>query len=361
MNLRDLLLAVESSNMLSSEEKQKFQMIFKSVVPERSWPLLRDEWLAAKMARGGKNAAKTRRNNKNYLRFFETFWLKKYGTEPDLNSIDYRMAINYLSWLKEQHKSTGELYDINYLYRVYISLLSFLKYAEVPGVERMKSLIPKKVQKNLKIYDSEEIRIIFNMYGKAPFEEFMKRINMHLRIVTGARSVEIDNLKWKDIDWKESGLNVVLKGGREGWKYVPRAIMEELGEYRALHEELMTFRDSQGLKTTDRLFFIVRHDGEIRTPSESYFASMLKKRISDWNLTHSMKIPYKGTHAIRKHFLNVVKDSGADFSIAATLADHKNVQTTKEFYLLVSKKDKKEYYEKYALEELEELMEGAHD
>ena len=358
MRLDDLLMAIQSSDQLSPDEKEKFLRIFKSVVPERSWSMVRDEWFDAKMARGGRNAAKTRRNNRNYIRFFERFWKEKYGTEPDLNSIDYSTAISFISWMKERRKRSGGLYDINYIYRVYISLLSFLKYADVPGVERMKDLTPRKVTKNLKIYDSEEIEAIFNMYKKAPFEEFMKRINMHLRIVTGARSVEIDNLRWKDIDWKDSGLQVVLKGGREGWKYVPEAIMEELEEYMVRHDELMRFRASQGLEATDRLFFIVKHNGRISVPSESYFASMLKRKISEWNETHSKQIPYKGTHAIRKHFLNVVKDAGADFTVAATLADHKNVQTTKDFYLLVSKKDKKEYYKKYALSELAELMEG---
>lgn len=361
MKLNDLILAIQSSDILSSDEKQKFLMFFKSIVPERSWSMVKDEWLSSKMARGGKNAAKTKRNNRNYLRFFEVFWLNKYGTEPDLNSIDYRTAISFLSWLKEQRKHDGQPYDINYIYRIFVSVLSFLKYAEVPGIERMKDLTPRKIEKNLKIYDAEEIGIIFNLYGKAPFEEFMKRINMHLRIVTGARSVEIDNLRWKDIDWKDSGLSVALKGGREGWKYVPGAIMEELKEYKTLYDEFMSFRKSQGLKVFDRLFFVVKHDGTIHMPSESYFASMLKRRVEEWNKAHSKKVSYKGTHAIRKHFLNVVKDSGADFSIAATLADHKNVQTTKEFYLKVSKKDKKQYYEKYALQELEELMEGVHD
>ena len=365
MTLQSLILAIESRDDLSEEEKRKFIEVIKAAMPERDWNKMKERWLSAKLSKGTHNPEKTVRNNRNYLRHFENFWREIYGTEtPDMNMIDYDVAIKYLFWLKQQKKRNGQPYDINYISRVYSALISFLRYSELPGVERMAELTPKKIKKPLRYYDERVIKIFWNIYGKEGFFDFMKRINLRLKIVTGARNFEIDQLTWNRVDWENSGIVVIMKGGNEAWKYVPEYMMKELREYKERYDSYMSYREAQGLDTTilpdgKEYLFFVEHQKELRLPSVSYFAADLKRRVKEYNegKPPSERIKHYGMHAIRKFFVNMVREGGGRVTDAQVLVDHASPKTTAESYYDISK-IKKEYYIKYVDKGMRKILKG---
>ena len=367
MTLQSLILSIETRDDLSDEEKRKFIDVIKAAMPERDWNKMKDRWLSGKLSRGTHNAEKTVRNNRNYLRHFEMFWEEIYGTDtPDMNMIDYDIAIKYLFWLKQQKKKNGEPYDINYISRVYSSLVSFLRYSEIPGVERMADLTPHKVKKVLRYYDVRTIKVFWNIYSKQGFFEFMKCINLRLKIATGARNFEIDNLTWDDVDFEHETIRVIIKGGNQVLKYVPEYVMKELKEYKGAYEKHMLYREEQGLSSIfkdrkKRLFFIESKTG-LRPPSDSYFASELKKRVNRYNesVPPSERIEHYGMHAIRKFFVNVVRMGGGDLTVAQVLADHKRAETTAESYYDVEKV-KKKYYLEYVDKKMRKILKGGGD
>ncbi len=367
MTLQSLILAIESRDDLSEEEKRKFIEVIKAAMPERDWNKMKDRWLSGKLSKGTHNPEKTVRNNRNYLKHFENFWKEIYSTDtPDMNMIDYDTAIKYLFWLKQQKKRNGQAYDINYISRVYSALVSFLRYSELPGVERMAELTPHKTKKALRYYDARTIKVFWNIYSKRGFFNFMKRINLRLKIATGARNFEIDNLSWDDVDFERGVIRVIMKGGNQVWKYVPEYLIRELTEYHEAYEKHMSYREEQGLRSTfpdgrKRLFFINAKTG-LRPPSDSYFASELKKAVKRYNesVPPSERIEHYGMHAIRKFFVNVVRLGGGDLTIAQVLADHKRSETTAESYYDVEKV-KKEYYLKYVDKEMRKILKGGGD
>lgn len=365
MSLQNLLMAIESRDDLTDEEKRKFIDVIKAAMPERDWEKMKERWLSSKLVRGKHNPEKTVRNNRNYLRHFETFWKITYGTEtPDLNMIDYDLMIKYLFWLRNRRKENGEKYDINYLSRIYSSLISFLRYCEISGIERMASLTPKKISKPLRYYDEHTIKVFWNIYPKHGFFDFMKRVNLRLKIATGARNFEIDNLTWEDIDWENNSITVTAKGGDRVWKCVPDNLMKELKEYKEAYDKHMQYQKEQGFDTyiqpdgKKRLFFIETRKG-MRAPSESYFSVELKKAVKRYNesVSPSERIEHYGMHAIRKFFVNLIRKGGGDLVVAQVLADHKSSKTTAQSYYDVGKV-KEEYYKKYVIPLLKKTVGG---
>ncbi len=354
MNLLDLITVIESSDTLSNADKEKFVKVLKELIEkEKDWEKVKTEYLDRKLQKGGRGSYKTVHNLKRYIGIFERFFEEKYGKKPSFILIDDKVMISFIAWMKQQRKwKKGDPWSLNYIHKIYMSVVDFLSFAGVQDVYRLRSEAPPTEDKEyIDTYTDEEVRTILSLFTRDNFEEFRDRINFLLKVVTGARTSEIDNLTWDDIDFTEHKFRTVMKGGIEAKKYIPEPVWSELMEYKKEWQWWVGHHQFKGGKPTNRLFFKITSSGEIAEVSDRFFYRRLKIKVERYNKNRGPGEPYLDPKKVnnkkfRSYLISLFYDIAESYEKAALLVDHLDPKTTRKYYVKIERERKEDLYEK---------------
>ena len=352
MNLLEFMLFIETSEKLSDEEKEKFKGLVEEIIEqEKDWNRTKKKFLDRKMQRGGSGAHKTVHNLERYIGIFEKFFEDTYDYNPSFLFIDEDTMFAFVAWMKKQKKwKKGEPWSPSYIHKIYMSVVEFFEFAGVPETYAMKQNAPKfKEKEYIDTYTDEEVRIIFSLLTKETFLEFRDRINFLLKLVTGARTSEIDNLRWSDFNFNTHKFRVNMKGDIRAMKYVPEPVWSELMEYRAAWERWVPQTMTSDSQKTDRLFFKVDADGKISDISDRFFYQRLKKKVKKYNRNRKESKPYIDPRNVnnknfRSYLIGVEYDLSTSIEDTARLVDHLDPKTTRRYYVKIERERKEDLY-----------------
>jgi integrase len=139
-----------------------------------------------------------------------------------------------------------------------------------------------------------------------------------MAMVTGARKGELLNLRWSDINVKESfGFLGDSKNGTSRELHFPPSVMNELKRLQKVGNELIFPSEEKPHKPMD-----------IR---KAWFKALRAANINGKDILNadgSVKLERFTFHCLRHGFCSALSDSGQEINQIAKLAGHKSIQTT---------------------------------
>lgn len=139
-----------------------------------------------------------------------------------------------------------------------------------------------------------------------------------MAMVTGARKGELLNLRWSDINVKESfGFLGDSKNGTSRELHFPPSVMNELKRFQKIGNELIFPSEEKPGKPMD-----------IR---KAWLKALRIANINDRDILNtdgSVKLERFTFHCLRHGFCSALSDSGQEINQIAKLAGHKSIQTT---------------------------------
>ena len=354
MNLLELMETVDSSEILGEGDKERFKAFLRELIEkEKDWESTKKKYLDRKMQRGGSGSYKTVHNLNRYIGIFEAFFMETYEQPPSFMLIDEDTMFAFIAWMKRQRKwKKGEAWSPSYVHKIYMSVVEFLEYGGVPDIYVIKQNAPKFREKEyVDTYTDEEVRIILSLFTKDTFPEFRDRINFLLKLATGARTSEIDNLRWSDFNLQTQKFKVRMKGDIEAMKYVPDPVWSELMEYREVWKDWISHAATKDGKETDRLFFKTDSNGRISDISDRFFYGRLRKKVEEYNRTRKDGQPYIDPKTVnnkkfRSYLIGIQYDIGMSIEESARLVDHLDPKTTRRYYVKIKRERKEDLYER---------------
>lgn len=350
MNVLDIIAAAESE--LPDEYSEVFISFLKNLIEkEKDWSKVKREYLSLKKSKGGRGSWKTSRNIERYIGIFERFFEKEYDRDPSFILIDTNVMISFIAWMKTQRRrGKGEQWSQNYIHKIYLSVVDFLRYADVQETYKMREYAPTTEEALfIDTYTDDEVRTILSLFTKENFEEFRDRINFLLKAVTGSRASEIDGLSWSDINFEEQKFAVRMKGDLKGMKYIPEPVWSELLEYR---EMWLWWVEHHGAgKKVDKVFFRISGSGEIVEVSDRFFYQRLKRKVKIYNENRKTGDLYLDPKKVnnkkfRSYLISLFYSLEENYELTAKLVDHKDPKTTRRYYVKLEREKKEELYDK---------------
>lgn len=256
----------------------------------------------------------------------------------------------FIKWLENKEVTfTGELkrlyitsykkyliesgYSIATINKKINSLQSFNEY--LVGAGYMKDVIvtlgkdgiktAKGSEDEVEVFSDEEIeRILFHIHKREGATVRCKTI-VYLLLYTGVRITELVNIKIKDIDFIINNLRVIGKGGKYREIPLKAEVVEVIKEYMEIERTKSKYTDSEYLIVTQR--------------SSKAHRDAILRIVRKMGKELGIKIyPHKFRHTFCSNLLK----KGVPLTTVSKLAGHSSIQTTSEYYINTSRKDKME-------------------
>ncbi len=218
------------------------------------------------------------------------------------------------------NKKINSLHAFNH-YLIHIGLTNEL--AVYPNKDKIK--IARGSEGEIEVFSEKEIdTILFYLENRKKVSQ-RDRLTILLLLYTGMRVSELINLKRKDIDLLTQNIKVIGKGGKYREIPIKSELLDAMQEY--LDGERTTHRESKSpyLLLTQRASKMDRDTVN----------KMLRKHGKQLELV--MK-----PHKFRHTFCTLLLKKGVEITTVAKLAGHSSIQTTANFYINTSRKDKQE-------------------
>lgn len=250
---------------------------------------------------------------KSYNSDFKIFlsFLSKQGVTATLDKIDKHILKQYFQYLK----FTLE-YSSSSIRRKVHSLSSFFKYIykeDYTQTDLMKSIKAPKKTKNLPItISNEDIKILINATDEIGGHFLLRDKVFFLTLfTTGMRRSELIDLRWKDVDFKQSTIKIMkAKGNKQ--RIIP--LLPALKVY------LQLLWRSKELDIND----YVLHSNAYNKMSTTSAVVLFKKYLKHCNLEDKGYTIHKCRHTVATNLAKTL-----DSITLAEFLGHEDVNTTK--------------------------------
>jgi site-specific recombinase XerD len=240
----------------------------------------------------------------------------------------------------KHHRVIGEL-SASARKNVIASIHSFYRYLVLVGivaVDPSASIKPPRVaHRSGLVLDVDEVRALLEARGGTPRE----RIQTYLLAYTAARSHELRQLRWSDIDMATATMTLLGKGGKRRVIDVHPVLMGELRRWYICQSDEAArnaaLRSAKSDPATD--FVLLTRTG--RQVAKTVIAEQLKRRAIRAGVrvrpTPSGTIATNvSPHAMRRTFATILLDEGHHIDAIADVLGHSSIDTTRKHYAFAS-------------------------
>ncbi len=254
-------------------------------------------------------------------------WFAEKGTPFDGRLKRFHVT-SYNTFIQQSGYSPVTINKIINSLQSFNSFLIETKYIveQVVDVKRDKVKIASGSEKEVQILtDRESELLLFNLSDRRRFNSRDSLI-INLLLYTGLRVSELVSLRLKDIDMLAATMTVAWgKGGK--YREVPlrQEVVEAIKEYTGTERKYSKFNSS------DYLILTVRAEKADRDT-----INKVLQRIG--KMLDIEMYPHKCRHT----FCTRLVKRGVELTTVAKLAGHASIQTTANFYINTSKKDKQD-------------------
>lgn len=243
----------------------------------------------------------------------------------NIKNIEYKTILDYINYLKDDHKSTSVNRSMSCLRTYYDFLIRNGKVKNNPFnlIHSMKK--EKKLPEYFKYNEYEEL---VNSIDVSTNLGIRNRCIFEILLCTGCRVNELVNIKIRDIDINNQEIKVLGKGNKERIVYLGSYAINSLEEYLDIRNELLRN------KKNDYLF--LNHLGnQITTRGiRDIIDKILLKSCTNLKIT---------PHTFRHSFATMLLNEGCDLKSVQELLGHVSLSTTS-IYAHVSNEELKRVY-----------------
>lgn len=229
-----------------------------------------------------------------------------------------------------------ESYEVNTINKKINSLQSFNQYLidknytaeQVVDLRKDKVKVASGSEKEVEILEDNEIeKLLF--YIQSDEVAARDRMIIYFLLYTGVRVSELVNIKLKDIDMLAMNLTIAWgKGGKRREVPLKSEVIEAVKEYLEVNRRDSKFADSEYLILTNR-------SAKMDRDAVNKLLSRMEKKLG-------IKMH---PHKFRHTFCTRLLKKGVELTTVAKLAGHASIQTTANFYINISQKDKRDAVE----------------
>lgn len=239
--------------------------------------------------------------------------------------IEYKDVLDYISYLKKNHKSTSINRSISSI-RTYYNYLIKNNYTNsnpfkiINGMKKEKKL-PEyfKYNEYVELVNSIDINSNLGIRNKCIFE---------VLLCTGCRCNELVNIKLDDINLNEKEIKVLGKGNKERIVYLGSYAIESIEKYLSIRNEILGKKDNN--------YLFINHLGDKLTTRgiRDIIDKILLKSSNNMKIT---------PHTFRHSFATMLLNEGCDLKSVQELLGHVSLSTTS-IYTHVSNEELKRVY-----------------
>ena len=243
----------------------------------------------------------------------------------DIFKIEYKDVLDYISYLKKNHKSTSINRSISSI-RTYYNYLIKNNYTNsnpfkiINGMKKEKKL-PEyfKYNEYVELVNSIDINSNLGIRNKCIFE---------VLLCTGCRCNELVNIKLDDINLNEKEIKVLGKGNKERIVYLGSYAIESIEKYLSIRNEILGKKDNN--------YLFINHLGNKLTTRgiRDIIDKILLKSSNNMKIT---------PHTFRHSFATMLLNEGCDLKSVQELLGHVSLSTTS-IYTHVSNEELKRVY-----------------
>ena len=261
----------------------------------------------------------------NYELDLEKFYEYTEKYKIDIKKIEYKDILNYISYLKINHKSTSINRNLSCLRSYYNFLIrnNYIKHNPFNIIHSMKKekKLPEyfKYNEYIELIESIDISTDLGIRNKCIFE---------ILLCTGCRVNELVNIKLNDIDINNREVKVLGKGNKERIVYLGSYAIDSLKDYLKIRNNLLSKEKNN--------FLFLNHLGDKITTRG--IRSIIDKII----LKSSTKLKIT-PHTFRHSFATMMLNEGCDLKSVQELLGHVSLSTTS-IYTHVSNEELKRVY-----------------
>ncbi len=243
----------------------------------------------------------------------------------DIFKIEYKNVLDYISYLKKNHKSTSINRSISSI-RTYYNYLIKNNYTNsnpfkiINGMKKEKKL-PEyfKYNEYVELVNNIDINSNLGIRNKCIFE---------VLLCTGCRCNELINIKLDDINLNEKEIKVLGKGNKERIVYLGSYAIESIEKYLSIRNEILGKKDNN--------YLFINHLGDKLTTRgiRDIIDKILLKSSNNMKIT---------PHTFRHSFATMLLNEGCDLKSVQELLGHVSLSTTS-IYTHVSNEELKRVY-----------------
>jgi len=243
----------------------------------------------------------------------------------NIKVIEYKDILDYISYLKDEHKSTSINRNLSCLRSYYNFLIrnNFINNNPFNLIHSMKK--EKKLPEYFKYNEYEEL---VNSIDISNDLGIRNKCLFEVLLCTGCRVNELVNIKLTDIDINNQEIRVLGKGNKERIVYLGSFAVDALNDYLSVRNNIM------GSKNNDNLF--LNHLGNKLTTRgvRDIIDKILLKSSTNLKIT---------PHTFRHSFATMMLNEGCDLKSVQELLGHVSLSTTS-VYTHVSNEELKRVY-----------------
>ncbi|MBQ3020602.1 MAG: tyrosine-type recombinase/integrase [Bacilli bacterium] len=256
------------------------------------------------------------------LNLFEEYLRLKH---KDVISIEYKNILDFIAYLKDEHKSSSInrcLSSIRsyYNYLIKNNVISTNPFNLVSSMKKEKKL-PEyfKYNEYEEIINSIDVSTDLGVRNKCIFEVLLS---------TGCRVNELVNIKLNDVDLKLCEIKVLGKGNKERIVYLGSYAIKAIEDYLSVRSNLLNKKSSE--------FLFLNHLGNKITTRgiRDIIDKILLKSCTNLKIT---------PHTFRHSFATMLLNEGCDLKSVQELLGHVSLSTTS-IYTHVSNEELKRVY-----------------
>jgi len=256
------------------------------------------------------------------IKLFEEFLKIK---KIDYKNIEYKVVLEFINFLKDEHKSSSINRILSSLRTYYNYLIrnNYIKHNPfkiVNGLKKEKKL-PEyfKYNEYVDLVNSIDTTTTLGIRNKCIFE---------LLLCTGCRVNELINIKLSDIDINLREIKVLGKGNKERVVYLGSYAIDSLNSYLNIRKDI--------LKNKNNNYLFLNHLGNKLTTRgiREIIDNILKKVSSNLKIT---------PHTFRHSFATMLLNEGCDLKSVQELLGHVSLSTTS-IYTHISNEELKRVY-----------------
>lgn len=241
-----------------------------------------------------------------------------------INNIEYKDVLDFISYIKDNHKSTS----INRCLSSLRSYYNYLLKENIVDTNPFKLVNSMKKEKKLPEYFkyNEYVELVNSIDINSNLG-IRNRCIFEVLLCTGCRCSELVNIKLCDIDLDNREIKVLGKGNKERIVYLGSYAIDSLNMYLSIRNEL---------SKKDNKYLFVNHLGNKLTTRG--IRDIIDKILLKSNL-HLKITP----HTFRHSFATMLLNEGCDLKSVQELLGHVSLSTTS-IYTHVSNEELKRVY-----------------